>query len=204
MTNFLYQNDLPDTFKFSSIVAIDCETMGLNHHRDRLCVVQISTGDNNAHIVQIDLEQKIAPNLTSMLTDKKILKLFHFGRFDIASLLFKFNVLTMPVYCTKIASRLARTNTEKHGLKDLCQVLLSVDISKLQQSSDWGTKTLSEDQLNYAAADVIYLHKIKALLDIQLNREGRDKLAQMCFDFLPHRAHLDIAGWQDIDLFAHK
>ncbi|MCY4304258.1 MAG: ribonuclease D [Aestuariivita sp.] len=204
MTNFLYQNDLPDKFKFSSIVAVDCETMGLNHHRDRLCVVQISTGDGNAHVVQIEQDQKSATNLTSMLIDKNILKLFHFGRFDIASLLLKFNVLTKPVYCTKIASRLARTNTDKHGLKDLCRTLLSIDISKLQQSSDWGTKVLSEDQVNYAATDVIYLHKIKAHLDAQLSREGRDALAQGCFDFLPHRARLDIAGWQDVDLFAHK
>lgn len=203
VANFLYKNDLPDGLDLGPVVAIDCETMGLNPHRDRLCVVQMSGGDGNAHLVQVEQGQTAAPNLTAMLTDPAVLKLFHFGRFDIAALLNAFGVVTAPVYCTKIASKLIRTYTDRHGLKFLLQELLEVDISKQQQSSDWGAAELSDAQIAYAASDVLYLHRLRATLDDRLAREGRTEIAQACFDFLPTRAKLDLAGWPEIDIFAH-
>lgn len=203
MTNFLYKNDLPDELKLGPVVAIDCETMGLNPHRDRLCVVQLSDGDGNAHIVQIEKGQTVAPNLCRMLEDPDTLKLFHFGRFDIAAMYNAFGSLAAPVYCTKIASKLIRTYTDRHGLKNLLDELLKVDISKQQQMSDWGTAALSEAQLSYAASDVLYLHRLRDELDKRLAREERTALAQACFDFLPSRAILDLAGWPEIDIFAH-
>jgi len=201
--NFFYRNDLPDDLDLGPVVAIDCETMGLNPHRDRLCLVQMSGGDGNAHLVQIDKEQTVAPNLCRMLADPDVLKLFHFGRFDIAVLLKAFGTLTTPVYCTKIASKLIRTYTDRHGLKFLLDELLCVDISKQQQMSDWGSSELSKAQLDYAASDVLYLHKLKEQLDARLAREDRIDLAQACFDFLPVRAKLDLGGWPEIDIFAH-
>ena len=204
MANHLYQQDLPDGLNLGPIVAIDCETMGLDLHRDRLCVVQMSSGDGNAHLVQIKQGQTTAPNLCRILSDPQTLKLFHFGRFDIAALLHRFGVLTAPVYCTKIASRLVRTYTDRHGLKHLIQELLQTDISKQQQSSDWGAQTLSEAQIDYAASDVLYLHALKDVLDARLTRENRTTIAQSCFDFLPTRAQLDVAGWPDADIFAHS
>ena len=203
MTNYLYKGDLPDGLNLGAVVAIDCETMGLNPHRDRLCVVQLSGGDGDAHLVQVALGQDRAPNLCAMLTDPDVLKLFHFGRFDIAALLNAFGVVTAPVYCTKIASKLIRTYTDRHGLKYLLQELLGVDISKQQQSSDWGAPDLSEAQLEYAASDVLYLHRLREELNKRLEREGRMEMAQACFDFLPMRAQLDLAGWPEIDIFAH-
>jgi len=203
VTNFLYQNDLPDDLDLGAVVAIDCETMGLNPHRDRLCVVQMSGGDGNAHLVQIAKGQREAPNLCRMLADTDVLKLFHFGRFDIAALLNAFGTLTAPVYCTKIASKLVRTYTDRHGLKFLLQELAGIDISKQQQMSDWGASDLSEAQLSYAASDVLYLHQLRDRLNERLEREGRTELAQRCFDFLPTRARLDLAGWPEIDIFAH-
>ena len=203
MTNHLYQNDLPDGLKLGPVVAIDCETMGLNPHRDRLCVVQLSDGDGNAHIIQIAKGQTSAPNLCAMLTDPNTLKLFHFGRFDIAAMFNAFGALAAPVYCTKIASRLVRTYTDRHGLKNLTQELLGLDISKHQQMSDWGAEMLTEAQLDYAASDVLHLHQLRDSLNERLAREGRTELAQSCFDFLPARAQLDLAGWPEIDIFAH-
>jgi ribonuclease D len=203
MANHLYQNDLPDDLDLGPVVAIDCETMGLHPHRDRLCVVQLSSGDGDAHLVQVSQDQTEAPNLTRMLADPDVLKLFHFGRFDIAVMLHRFGVVTAPVYCTKIASKLVRTYTDRHGLKNLLQELLSVDISKQQQSSDWGADTLSKAQIDYAASDVLYLHRLKEKLDVMLAREGRMDTARACFNFLPHRAALDLAGWPEIDIFSH-
>ncbi|GGE56460.1 ribonuclease D [Actibacterium pelagium] len=203
MANHLYKNDLPDGLDLGPIVAIDCETMGLNPHRDRLCVVQMSGGDGNAHLVQIEKGQTEAPNLTRMLADPNVLKLFHFGRFDIAALQNAFGVVTAPVYCTKIASKLIRTYTDRHGLKNLLQQLLEIDISKQQQMSDWGAEELTDAQLEYAASDVLYLHRLKEQLDARLEREGRTEMAQACFDFLPMRAQLDLAGWPEQDIFAH-
>ena len=204
MANHLYQNDLPDGLDLGPVVAIDCETMGLNPHRDRLCVVQLSSGDGNAHLVQVRKGQSEAPNLTRMLADPEVLKLFHFGRFDIAALLSTFGVVTAPVYCTKIASKLIRTFTDRHGLKYLLQELVGVDVSKQQQTSDWGAETLTEAQMDYAASDVLYLHRLKEELDRRLAREGRTELAAACFDFLPVRARLDLMGWQDTnDIFQH-
>lgn len=203
MANFLYKNDLPDGLDLGPVVAIDCETMGLNPHRDRLCVVQMSGGDGNAHMVQISIGQTEAPNLCRMLADPDVLKLFHFGRFDIAALLNAFGVLTAPVYCTKIASKLIRTYTDRHGLKNLLDEFLGIDISKQQQMSDWGAETLTGAQLEYAASDVLYLHRLKEALDARLAREGRTQVAQSCFDFLPTRAQLDLMGWPEIDIFAH-
>jgi ribonuclease D len=203
MANFLYKTDLPDALDLGPVVAIDCETMGLMTARDRLCVVQLSGGDGHAHVVQIAKGQTSAPNIERILTDPKVLKLFHFGRFDIAAMHHAFGALAAPVYCTKIASRLVRTYTDRHGLKNLLQELLNVDISKLQQSSDWGADVLTQAQVDYAASDVLYLHRIKAELDRMLVREGRMDLAQSCFDFLPARAQLDLAGWPEIDIFAH-
>ncbi|MDV7145119.1 ribonuclease D [Tropicimonas sp. TH_r6] len=203
MAIHLHQNDLPDDLDLGSIVAIDCETMGLNPHRDRLCLVQLSAGDGDAHLVQIGLGQTDAPNLAAMLTDPAVLKLFHFGRFDIAALFHSFGALAAPVYCTKIASKLIRTYTDRHGLRNLCQELIDVDISKQQQSSDWGAEKLTTAQQEYAASDVLYLHRLRAELDRRLAREGRSDIAQACFDFLPTRARLDLAGWPEIDIFAH-
>lgn len=203
MTNHLYKNDLPDGLDLGPVVAIDCETMGLQPHRDRLCLVQMSGGDGNAHLVQIMQDQTEAPNLCRMLADPDVLKLFHFGRFDIAVLLHRFGVTTAPVWCTKIASKLVRTYTDRHGLKNLLDELLKVDISKLQQSSDWGADTLTQAQLDYAASDVLYLHRLKDELEIRLKREGRLELAQAAFGFLPSRAALDLAGWPETDIFAH-
>lgn len=203
MSNFLHQNDLPSGLDLGPVVAIDCETMGLKPHRDRLCLVQLSAGDGHAHMVQIDPVQTTAPNLCAMLADPDVLKLFHFGRFDIAVLHHRFDVLTAPVYCTKIASKLVRTYTDRHGLKNLLDELLKIDISKYQQSSDWGAAALSEAQLDYAASDVLHLHLLKAKLDAMLDREGRADVARKAFEFLPTRAMLDLAGWPDTDIFAH-
>ncbi|KPN64730.1 ribonuclease D [Aliiroseovarius crassostreae] len=203
MTNTLYKRDLPDGLDLGPVVAIDCETMGLNPHRDRLCVVQMSGGDGNAHLVQIEKGQTSAPNLERMLTDPNVLKIFHFGRFDIAAMLNAFGVVTAPVYCTKIASKLVRTYTDRHGLKNLLDQLLKVDVSKQQQMSDWGAEELTNAQLDYAASDVLYLHRLKEELDARLAREGRTEMAQACFDFLPMRAQLDLAGWPEQDIFAH-
>ncbi len=204
MTNHLYKGDLPDGLDLGPVVAIDSETMGLVPARDRLCLVQLSGGDGHAHLVQIAQGQTEAPNLVRLLTNPDQLKLFHFGRFDIAVLLNRFGVLTAPVYCTKIASRLVRTYTDRHGLKDLLREMLEVDISKQQQSSDWGAPELSSAQMDYAASDVLHLHRLRAALAGRLEREGRTALAQACFDFLPHRAALDLAGWDEQDIFAHS
>lgn len=204
MTNHIYKNDLPDGLKLGPFVAIDCETMGLHPYRDRLCVVQLSGGDGNTHIVQIALGQTEAPNLCALLVDADVLKLFHFGRFDIAAMYHAFGALTAPVYCTKIASRLVRTYTDRHGLKNLTQELIGVDLSKQQQSSDWGAAELSKAQIEYAASDVLYLHRLREALNKMLVREGRMEIAQACFDFLPTRAQLDLAGWPETDIFAHS
>lgn len=203
MTNTVYQNDLPDGLDLGPMVAIDCETMGLHPHRDRLCVVQLSGGDGHAHLVQIARGQTEAPNLCRLLEDPDVLKLFHFGRFDIAAMLNAFGATTAPVYCTKIASRLIRTYTDRHGLAKLLQELLGVDISKQQQSSDWGAPELTKAQIDYAASDVLYLHQLRDVLNGMLEREGRMDIAQACFDFLPMRAKLDLAGWPETDIFAH-
>jgi ribonuclease D len=203
MTNYLYKGDLPDDLDLGPIVAIDSETMGLIPYRDRLCVIQLSSGDGNAHLIQIAKDQTEAPNLCKMLANPDQLKLFHFGRFDIAVMENRFGVLSAPVYCTKIASKLIRTYTDRHGLKNLLQELLGVDVSKQQQSSDWGADTLTKEQIAYAASDVLYLHKLKKELDIRLAREGRTELARACFDFLPYRSKLDLEGWPDMDIFAH-
>ena len=203
MTNFTYREDLPEDLDLGQIVAIDCETMGLNPSRDRLCVVQLSSGDGNTHIIQIEKGQAEAPNLVNLLSNDKILKLFHFGRFDIAILFSTFGVITSPVYCTKIASKIARTYTDRHGLKNLLSEILDVDISKQQQSSDWGAKRLSKAQIEYAATDVLYLHALREKLNEMLTRENRSELANECFKFLPSRAVLDIKGWNEIDIFEH-
>ncbi|MFV2054331.1 ribonuclease D [Aliiroseovarius sp. YM-037] len=203
MANHLYKNDLPDGLDLGPVVAIDCETMGLNPHRDRLCVIQMSGGDGNAHLVQVEKGQTDAPNLCRMLTNPDVLKLFHFGRFDIAAMHNAFGALTVPVYCTKIASKLIRTYTVRHGLKNLLQELLDIDISKQQQMSDWGADMLTDAQLDYAASDVLYLHQLRNKLNERLKREGRMELAQSCFDFLPTRALLDLEGWPEIDIFSH-
>jgi ribonuclease D len=203
MTNYLYKHDLPDGLDLGPIVAIDCETMGLNPHRDRLCVVQLSGGDGHAHIVQITKGQTEAPNLAALLENPEVLKLFHFGRFDIAAMYNAFGALAQPVYCTKIASKLVRTFTDRHGLKYLLQDLVGVDVSKQQQQSDWGAPDLTSAQMDYAASDVLYLHRLKDALDTMLAREGRTEMAQACFDFLPMRAKLDLAGWPEMDIFAH-
>ncbi|UWR26449.1 ribonuclease D [Sulfitobacter sp. S223] len=203
MTNKVYQNDLPDGLDLGPVVAIDCETMGLHPQRDRLCVVQLSSGDGHAHLIQIARGQTEAPNLCRLLADPDVLKLFHFGRFDIAAMFKAFGTVAAPVYCTKIASRLVRTYTDRHGLAKLLQELLSVDISKQQQSSDWGAPTLTKAQIDYAASDVLYLHRLRDVLNGMLEREGRMEMAQACYDFLPMRAQLDLAGWPDTDIFAH-
>ena len=203
MTNYLHEGDLPDGLSFGAAVAVDSETMGLRIGRDPLCVVQLSAGDGDAHVVQLNRPAYDCPNLKRLLTDPEVLKIFHFGRFDIAMFALHLGVSTGPVYCTKIASKLARTYTDRHGLKDVTKELLGVDISKAQQSSDWGATALTPEQIAYAASDVLNLHAIKARLDTMLVREDRMSLAQACFDFLPARALLDVAGWEEVDIFAH-
>ncbi|MDU3128248.1 MAG: ribonuclease D [Bradyrhizobium sp.] len=204
MTVRLHRGDLPNLSRYTSSVAIDTETMGLNPHRDRLCVVQLSPGDGSADVVQIPKGHTDAPNLKALLANPAITKIFHFARFDVATLFHTFGVMPQPVYCTKIASRLARTYTDRHGLKDLVRELLNVDLSKQQQSSDWGADNLSEPQLAYAASDVLHLHALREKLDVMLAREGRLGLAQACFAFLPHRATLDLGGFEAEDIFAHS
>ena len=199
----LYQNDLPDGLSLGPVVAIDTETLGLNPFRDRLCLAQLSAGDGVCHAVQFTADSYAAPNLKKLLTDPGTTKLFHFARFDIAMFRRYLNVDCKPVYCTKIASKLVRTYTDKHGLKDLVRELLGVELSKEQQSSDWGAKTLAEKQLAYAASDVAHLHQLKTILDVMLARESRTHLAKAYFDFLPGRVELDLAGWEDVDIFAH-
>ena len=203
MSHQLHHGDLPGGIAFGPAVAIDTEAMGLNPHRDRLCLVQLSSGDGNAHLVQFAPDNYEAPRLKRLLADPTVLKLFHFARFDIAILYHYLGVMAHPIYCTKIASRLARTFTDRHGLRDLCKDLLGVDLSKQQQSSDWGAAALSEEQLRYAASDVLHLHALRARLDTMLAREGRTELARSCFDFLPARALLDLEGWAEQDIFAH-
>jgi ribonuclease D len=204
MTIRFHKGDLPDLQRYRDSAAIDTETLGLNPLRDRLCVVQLSPGDGTADVVQIARGQKEAPNLQRLLGDPAVLKIFHFGRFDIAVLQAAFSVVVKPVYCTKIASRLTRTFTDRHGLKDLARDLIGVDLSKQQQSSDWAAETLSPAQLEYAASDVLHLHELKAKLDAMLAREGRTELARAMFDFLPWRSRLDLAGWAEEDLFSHS
>ncbi len=204
MTIRLHRGDLPDLSAYTGAVAIDTETMGLDPNRDRLCVVQLSPGDGSADVVQIAPGQTRAPNLERLLADASVTKLFHFGRFDIGILAKTFGVLAQPVYCTKIASRLARTYTDKHGLKDLTRELLGVDLSKQQQLSDWGAEALTDAQVAYAASDVLHLHAIREKLDTMLAREGRSELAAACFRFLPERVRLDAAGWADQDIFSHS
>lgn len=200
----VHRGDLPDLSNYGREVAIDTETMGLNPHRDRLCVVQLSPGDGSADVVQIPQDATAAPNLTKLLADPGVTKIFHYARFDVAVLQNRFGVVTGPVYCTKIASRLVRTYTDRHGLKDLVRELLNVDLSKQQQSSDWGGDKLSDAQLDYAASDVLYLHDLKRHLDRMLKRENRMELAQSCFDFLKTRCALDLMGWEEEDIFAHS
>jgi ribonuclease D len=200
----VHKGDLPDLAGFGDSVAIDTETLGLNPHRDRLCVVQVSRGDGTADVVQIAPGQRRAPNIERMLADAAVTKIFHFGRFDIAVMAHAFGVLAAPVYCTKIASKLARTYTDRHGLKDLARELLGIDLSKQQQSSDWGADILSDAQIAYAAADVLHLHALRSRLDAMLAREGRADLARACFDFLPARARLDLLGWAEADIFSHE
>ncbi len=204
MTNHLHKGDLPDGLSFGDAVAIDSETMGLRIGRDPLCVIQLSAGDGDAHLVQFDRDTYHCPNLKRLLTDPETTKIFHFGRFDIAMFALHLGVVTTPVYCTKIASKLARTYTDRHGLKDVTKELLGIDISKAQQSSDWGRETLSPEQIAYAASDVLNLHALRERLDAMLEREGREDLAAAAFDFLPHRALLDVSGWEDVDIFAHS
>ena len=203
----IYQNDLPDDLELGSIIAVDTETLGLNLFRDRLCLVQLCSGDGIVHLVQCSSGVEgiyEAPNLKSILSDSSRLKLFHYGRFDLAVLRRDLGVLATPAYCTKIASKLVRTFTDRHGLKDLCRELLGVDISKQQQTSDWGAENLSNEQLEYAACDVLYLHDLKDRLDNMLKRQRRSDIANSCFEFLPYRAELDLAGWNDVDIFSHS
>lgn len=204
MTNHVHQGDLPEGLDLGKTVAIDSETMGLIPHRDPLCVVQLSAGDGDAHLVQLDRSTYDAPRLKALLADRDVLKIFHFARFDIAAFQHWLGVTTAPVYCTKIASKLCRTYTDRHGLKDVCRELLGVELSKQQQSSDWGAPTLSPAQIEYAASDVLYLHALREKLDGMLARESRTALAEGCFGFLPARAALDLAGWPEIDIFAHS
>jgi ribonuclease D len=203
MTIRLHRGDLPDLSGYGAVVAIDTETLGLNPLRDRLCVVQLSAGDGSADVVQMPVGDTSAPNLVRLLSDPKRLKLFHYARFDLAVLFKTFGVMPQPAYCTKIASRLARTYTDRHGLKDLVKELLGVDLSKQQQSSDWGAETLTEAQVAYAASDVLHLHALRERLDEMLAREGREELAEACFHFLPTRVRLDLGGWAEEDIFAH-
>ena len=204
MTIRFHEGDLPAGADFGAAVAIDTETMGLHPHRDRLCVVQLSRGDGTADVVRIGRDQVRAPNLEALLADPCVVKIFHFARFDIAALFNRFGAMTTPVYCTKIASKLVRTYTDRHGLKDLLRELLGVEISKQQQSSDWGADTLTEAQLAYAASDVLHLHRLRDRLDAMLDREGRSGIAAACFGFLPARARLDLMGWPDTDIFSHE
>lgn len=205
MTIRFHKGDLPDLANYDvDAVAIDTETLGLNPHRDRLCVVQLSPGDGTADVIQIAAGQKRAPNLVSLLRNRKVTKLFHFGRFDLAVLYNAFGVMPEPVFCTKIASRLTRTYTDRHGLKDICSELLGVSLSKVQQSSDWAAETLTQEQLDYAASDVLYLHQLRDRLVGRLARDGRTKEADACFRFLPTRAKLDLMGWDEDDIFAHS
>ena len=204
MTITVHQGDLPADRSYGTSVAIDTETLGLNPHRDRLCVVQLSGGDGNADVVRIARGQTEAPNLQRLLADPGVTKLFHFARFDIAVMAHAFGTMTVNLYCTKIASKLVRTYTDRHGLKELCRELLAVDLSKQQQSSDWGAGTLSDAQVAYAASDVLHLHDLRAKLDVLLAREGRADLARACFEFLPTRARLDLAGWPETDIFSHE
>jgi ribonuclease D len=199
----VHQGDIPADLTFGASVAIDTETMGLKPVRDRLCLVQLSSGDGNAHIVQLKAGQYAAPNLKKLIADQKVTKIFHFARFDIAAMWTYLNVLAAPVYCTKTASRLARTFTQHHSLKTLCSELLDVELDKHQQTTDWGAETLTPEQIKYAASDVLHLHKLRIALDTILIREGRMHLAQSCFSFLPSRALLDVAGWEEEDIFAH-
>ncbi|MGI9373690.1 MAG: ribonuclease D [Hyphomicrobiales bacterium] len=203
MSIFIHQNDLPAGLKFEGSVAVDSETMGLNPHRDKLCVVQLSAGDGDAHLVQLDRKTYDAPNLKALLVDESVQKIFHFARFDVAAFKHYLGVDTSPLFCTKIASKLSRTYTDRHGLKDLCREILGLDMSKQQQSSDWGAVVLSEAQKEYAASDVLHLHELKARLEEMLVREGRLQLAHDCFAFLPTRVELDLTGWPDTDIFAH-
>ncbi|MFQ5985579.1 MAG: ribonuclease D [Alphaproteobacteria bacterium] len=204
MTIYLYRGDLPADLKFGDTVAVDCETMGLNPARDRLCLIQLSAGDGEGHLVQFAAgDYYSAPRLKTLLADPGVTKLFHFARFDIAVIRHYLELVCAPVYCTKVASRLARTYTDRHGLRDLCRELLGVDLSKQHQSSDWGADELKEEQLTYAAGDVLHLHRLRERLDAMLEREGRAELAAACFRFLPYRAELDLAGWVDPDIFAY-
>ena len=203
MTSRLYRGDLPAGLDFGPVVAVDTEAMGLNPHRDRLCVVQLSAGDGDAHLVQFAPGEYAAPRLRDLLSDPGVTKLFHFARFDLAMIYHYIGVMALPVYCTKIASRLARTFTDRHGLRDLCKDLLNIELSKQQQSSDWGAESLTEEQLRYAASDVLHLHALRSRLDTILAREDRERLARACFDFLPHRVLLDLEGWSEQDIFAH-
>lgn len=204
MANYLHEGDLPaGALVGATAIAVDSETMGLRLGRDPLCVVQLSGGDGDAHVVRLDRPGYKAPNLKALLVDPEVTKIFHFGRFDIAMFYLHLGVVTAPVYCTKIASKLARTYTDRHGLKDVSKELVGIDMSKAQQSSDWGATKLSADQLAYAASDVLHLHALRAKLDEMLVREGRDGLARACFEFLPHRALLDVAGWEEVDIFSH-
>ncbi|CAN7464734.1 MULTISPECIES: ribonuclease D [unclassified Devosia] len=200
----LHRGDLPNLSNYGREVAIDTETMGLDPHRDRLCVVQLSPGDGSADVIQIPQNATEAPNLVRLLTDPGVTKIFHYARFDVAVLQQRFGVVTGPIYCTKIASRLVRTYTDRHGLKELARELLNVDLSKQQQSSDWGSEKLTDAQLDYAASDVLYLHDLKRHLDRMLKRENRMELAEACFDFVKTRCALDLMGWQETDIFAHS
>jgi ribonuclease D len=203
MAIHLHKNDLPEGVAFSGAIAVDTETLGLKPSRDRLCLVQLSAGDGEVHIVQLDGENYDAPNLKAVLGDRSLVKIFHYARFDLAVIAQYLNVHAAPLWCTKIASKLTRTYTDRHGLKDLCRELLGVDLSKAQQSSDWGASDLSDAQLNYAASDVLHLHALKEKLETMLDREGRRPMAEACFDFVLVRAAMDLAGWDDMDIFAH-
>ena len=203
MANFLYKNDLPSNLDFGDSIAIDTETMGLNVIRDRLCLIQISSGDGNAHLVQFEAGKFEAPNLKKLLTNDKILKIFHFARFDIATLNHNLKIDVKNIYCTKIASKLIRTYTDAHGLKSLCDELLGIDLSKKQQSSDWGNSEISEKQIDYAASDVLHLHKLKTKLDEMLKRENREDIFKACLEFLPTRCKLDLQGFPSLDIFSH-
>ena len=203
MSNWLHHGDLPEDIDFGTVVAVDTETMGLNPHRDRLCVVQLSAGNGDAHLIQFAPGAYDAPRLRRLIGDPDVTKLFHFARFDLAMIYRYLGVMALPVYCTKIASRLARTFTDRHGLRDLCKDLLNIDLSKQQQSSDWGAPNLTDEQLRYAASDVLHLHALRARLDAILEREGRESLARAAFEFLPHRVLLDLGGWAEQDIFAH-
>ena len=203
MTITLHKGDLPANIDFGSSIAVDTEAMGLKNHRDRLCLVQLSGGDGNAHLVQLEKGKYDAPNLKKVLSDQNVTKIFHFARFDVAIIKHYLGIECTPLYCTRIASYLCRTFTDRHGLRDLCKELLGVEISKQQQSSDWGAAELNEDQKNYAANDVLYLHELQKKLDDMLVREGRREIAQKCFDFVPARVELDLLGWQEFDIFTH-